>query len=186
MLKMRISALLCLSLVSVINFSCKSEVEGQTGEKNMIKVTSTAFKEGEMIPAKYTCDGEDVSPPLAFGEVPEKTLSLALICDDPDAPRETFVHWVVYNLPGERREIEEKYPAEKRLPDGSRQGETSFGKTGYGGPCPPSGTHRYYFKVYALDKVLTIEEPINKESLVEAMKTHVIAEGQLMGRYARR
>ncbi len=150
-----------------------------------IKVTSSAFVEGGLIPAKYTCDGEDVSVPLQWEGVPDGARSIAVICDDPDAPTGTFVHWVLYNLPAEVRELDEDFPYDETLEDGSRQGITDFGATGYGGPCPPSGAHRYFFKVYALDKMIDIVNIADKAMLEAAMEGHILGEGQLMGRYER-
>jgi len=155
-------------------------------EKTMeLKVTSSAFKEGEMIPKKYTCDDRDVSPPLAWGQTPPGTKSAALICDDPDAPMGTWVHWVLFNVPAGTHELPENVAPEKTLAFGERQGKNSWGKIGYGGPCPPGGTHRYYFKLYALDTVLNLESGSTKAQLLAAMKGHILAEGQLMGKYKR-
>jgi Raf kinase inhibitor-like YbhB/YbcL family protein len=150
-----------------------------------IKVSSTAFEEEGMIPAKYTCDEEDVSPPLAWDSIPEGTKTLALICDDPDAPVGTWVHWVLFNLPADISELPENIPPEKELENGAKQGTNDFGRIGYGGPCPPGGTHRYYFKLYALDVELDLEAGERKPQLLEAMEGHILAEGQLMGRYSR-
>jgi len=151
-----------------------------------IKITSPAFEQGGLIPARYTCDGADVSPPLQWAEVPEATKSIALISDDPDAPVGTWVHWVLYNLPPETRELAENIPPEQTLPDGAGQGITDFGRVGYGGPCPPSGTHRYFFKIYALDAELTLPADAGKRELIGAMQGHILAEGQLIGKYRRR
>ena len=150
-----------------------------------IKVKSTAFEEGGMIPKKYTCDGQDVSPPLSWTSVPSGTKTIALICDDPDAPMGTWVHWVLYNLPADIQELPENVPPQKTLANGAKQGTTDFRKIGYGGPCPPSGTHRYYFKLYALDTEIKLDAGITKKQLLEAMKGHILAEGQLMGKYKR-
>lgn len=150
-----------------------------------ISVSSSAFKEGGMIPAKYTCDGNDLSAPLAWTGIPEGTKSIALISDDPDAPVGTWVHWVMWNIPAAAVGLEEGVPAKPQLPDGSRQGVSDFGRPGYGGPCPPSGTHRYYFKVYAMDTMLDLPSKARKADLVKAMKGHILAEGQLMGKYSR-
>ncbi|MER3473797.1 MAG: YbhB/YbcL family Raf kinase inhibitor-like protein [Armatimonadota bacterium] len=150
-----------------------------------IRLTSTAFTEGGTIPRKYTCDGADVSPPLAWDNVPEGTKSFALICDDPDAPMGTWVHWVLFNLPADTRSLPEAVPPDKELPSGARQGTNDFRKIGYGGPCPPRGTHRYYFKLYALDTLLDLPAGSSKAQLLKAMDGHVLAEGQLMGRYGR-
>ncbi|MCF6154904.1 MAG: YbhB/YbcL family Raf kinase inhibitor-like protein [Candidatus Brocadia sp.] len=150
-----------------------------------IKMKSTAFGEGGMIPKKYTCDGLDISPPLSWTSVPEGTKSLALICDDPDAPMGTWVHWVLFNLPADVQELPENIPPQKILANGARQGITDFRKIGYGGPCPPGGTHRYYFKLYALDTEINLEAGSTKKQLLEAMEGHILAEGQLMGKYKR-
>ncbi len=150
-----------------------------------IKVTSSVFEDGERIPSRYTCDGQDISPPVSWQGVGEKAVTVALICDDPDAPMGTWVHWVVWNIPADTGGFDEAVPADDQLENGARQGITSFGTPGYGGPCPPSGTHRYYFKVYALDTELDIPADSNKEDLLAAMEGHILAQGQLMGRYAR-
>ncbi len=150
-----------------------------------IKLTSSAFEEGGMIPSKYTCDGRDISPPLTWDNVPGKTESIAVICDDPDAPMGTWVHWVLFNLPAEKRELAENVPDDETLPDDTRQGVTDFVSTGYGGPCPPSGTHRYFFRIYALDIPVDIVSIADKETLLKAMAGHILAEGQLMGKYKR-
>ncbi len=150
-----------------------------------IKITSSAFEESGMIPAKYTCDGADVSPPLKWDAVPEGTKSIALISDDPDAPVGTWVHWVIFGLPADTRELAENITPDKTLPNGAKQGTSDFGRIGYGGPCPPSGTHRYFFKIYALDAELALEAGARKRDLLRAMEGHILAEGQLMGKYKR-
>ncbi len=151
-----------------------------------IKVTSSAFEEGQMIPAKYTADGEDVSPPLEWEGTPDGTASIVLISDDPDAPVGTWVHWVIYDMPPDVRSLPEGVEAEERLENGGVHGTTDFHRLGYGGPAPPSGTHRYYFKVYALDKMLELGPGATKGEVEKAMKRHILAEGQLMGTYKRR
>ncbi len=157
------------------------------GDKQMtIKVTSSAFKEGGMIPAKYTCDGQNISPPIKWEQVPKDTKSFALISDDPDAPIGVWVHWVMWNIPAEVNELAEGIPAVKELQNGSKQGITDFQQHGYGGPCPPGGTHRYYFKIYALDAMLDLPDKTTKKDLVAAMKYHILAEGSLMGKYQRK
>jgi Raf kinase inhibitor-like YbhB/YbcL family protein len=150
-----------------------------------IKVSSEAFEEGGMIPAKYTCDEDDISTPLAWDSIPEGTKTLALICDDPDAPMGTWVHWVLFNLPVDISVLPENVPPERELESGAKQGTNDFGRIGYGGPCPPGGTHRYYFKLYALDAELDLEAGAKKTQLLEAMEGHILAEGHLMGRYSR-
>jgi Raf kinase inhibitor-like YbhB/YbcL family protein len=155
------------------------------GRNMTLKLTSTAFVEGAAIPARHTCDGENLSPPLAWEGVPEGTKTLALVADDPDAPRGTWVHWVVYGIPAATRTLPENLPARETLDDGTRQGTNDFQKPGYGGPCPPSGTHRYYFKLYALDTDLTLPPAATKDQLLKALDTHILAQGELMGRYTR-
>ena len=150
-----------------------------------ITITSTVFTEGSMVPQEYTCDGEDISPPLAWSGVPDGTKSLALICDDPDAPMGTWVHWVLFNIPAHIMELPAKIPPEKIIQNGAKHGINDFRKFGYGGPCPPGGTHRYYFKLYALDTEINVETGITKAQLLKAMEGHILAEGQLMGRYSR-
>jgi len=150
-----------------------------------MKLTSSAFAEGAMIPAQYSCDGQDISPPLAWTDLPGGAKSLALICDDPDAPVGTWVHWVAFNLPPDMTGLPEAVAADKSLRGGGVQGTNSWRRIGYGGPCPPSGTHRYLFKLYALDNVLSLASNATAKDLQAAMKGHILAEAQLMGRYKR-
>jgi hypothetical protein len=151
-----------------------------------LSITSTAFKQGDRIPSKYTCDGSDVSPGLEWSDVPEGTRSFTIIADDPDAPVGTWIHWVFYNILGETRTLPEAVPPDANLPDGSRQGKNSWGRPGYGGPCPPGGTHRYFFKLYALDTVLELQSGVSEDDLLKAMKGHILAEAELMGLYSRK
>ncbi len=147
-----------------------------------LTITNPVFAGGKEIPAKYTCDGENVSPPLKWREVPEETLSLVLICDDPDAPNGTWSHWVLYNIPPERDELPEGFAAETDLP----QGRNDFGDATYGGPCPPQGpAHRYYFRLYALDSILELTVGATRQQVLDAMQDHIVAQAELMGRYAR-
>ena len=149
-----------------------------------IRVTSSAFEHGASIPARHTCDGADESPPLAWEAGPARTASYALIMDDPDAPAGTWVHWVAWNLPGTALPAGVAKTAE--LADGTRQGKNSWPKVGYGGPCPPSGQHHYSFRVYALDEQLALVPSTDADDLRAAMRGHVLAEGELVGVYARR
>src|SRR5438132_168802 len=149
-----------------------------------IKVSSTAFKEGEPIPPQHTCDGVNISPSLEWTPTPGAK-TLAIVCDDPDAPAGAFTHWLVYNLPGATMGLIENMPAQEKVAGGGIQGTNDFGKIGYGGPCPPRGTHRYFFKVYALDSELPLKPAATKDQLMKAMEGHVIAQGQLIGTYAR-
>ena len=148
-----------------------------------LKLESTQFSEGGPIPRVYTCDGKDVSPPLSWTAGPQGTKSFALICDDPDSSK-TWVHWVIFDLPAATTSLPEGVPAEQRAAGGT-QGTNDFRKIGYGGPCPPSGTHRYFFKLFALDTQLKLSSSATKADVERAMKGHVLAETALMGRYAR-
>jgi len=150
-----------------------------------MEITSSAFKEGQMIPLKYTCDGQDISPPLEWENAPDATKSFALICDDPDAPMGMWVHWVVYDIPPDMNNLPEHVRPERQLGNGIRQGNNSWPNIGYGGPCPPGGTHRYYFKLYALDTTLNLKPGATKEQLLQEMKRHVLEEAHLMGKYQR-
>lgn len=140
--------------------------------------------EGE-IPVQYTCDGEDSSPPLAWGEPPEGTEALALIMDDPDAPAGTWVHWVIFNIPAESRELAPAISDDPNPPTGGIHGNNSWGRLGYGGPCPPSGTHRYFFKLYALGSTLDLEPGVTKDQVLQAMSGQILAQAELMGTFGR-
>jgi len=169
--------------------SCKDSEQADSGavggKKMEIQVTSSAFEEGGLIPPEYTCDGTDISPPLQWDAVPEGTKSIALISDDPDAPMGTWVHWVIFGLPADTRELAENIPPDETLPNGAKQGTSDFGKIGYGGPCPPSGTHRYFFKIYALDTEVDLSAGAKKRELLKAMEGHILGQGQLIGKYKR-
>lgn len=150
------------------------------------ELSSSAFKDGDPIPRRYTCEGEDLSPPLHWGVPPAATKSFVMIADDPDAPVGTWVHWVLYNLPLDLRGLSEGIPAKEQVLDGAIHGLNDFKRIGYGGPCPPPGKpHRYYFKLYALDGVLNLRSRATKAQVLEACKGHVLGEAQLMGRFAR-
>jgi len=151
-----------------------------------LSISSPAFQDREKIPAKYTCQGQDISPPLKWNGVPNETQSLALIVDDPDAPSGVFTHWVIFNLPPDSRELPEAVPAASQLPSGALQGKNDFGKIGYGGPCPPPGyPHRYRFTLYALDRQLDLKAGSSKKQVLNAMEGHILAQGQLTGTYQR-
>ncbi len=150
------------------------------------ELKSSAFSPGADIPSKFTCDGLDVSPPLSWGEPPAGTRSISLIVDDPDAPAGTWVHWVLYDLPASTRELSESIPKDQELKTGARQGRNDFGRIGYGGPCPPPGRpHRYFFKLYALDAKANLKAGASKTDLERAMRGHLLAETQVVGRYKR-
>ncbi len=151
-----------------------------------LKLTTTAFQPGGIIPKKFTCDGADVSPALAWSDLPAGTQSVALIMDDPDAPVGTWVHWVLYDLPPSARELPEGVPKQEDLSSSARQGRNDFRKIGYGGPCPPRGpAHRYFFKLYALDAKTKLKAGATKADLERAMQGHIVAQAELIGRYQR-
>ncbi len=150
-----------------------------------MKMESTQFTDSAMIPLRYTCDGQDISPPLSWRNAPAETRGFALICDDPDAPGGTWVHWIAYDIPPDLTGLDEHIKPDRILPNGMVQGTNSWGKIGYGGPCPPGGTHRYFFKLYALDKKLDLKPGMNKDQLLKAMAGHVLADAQVMGKYRR-
>ncbi len=145
-----------------------------------MRIESSAFEHNQLMPAKYTCDGENINPPLMVSEVPEEAKSLALIMDDPDAPAGTWVHWTLWNINPQAQEI-----SEASVPPAATEGVTSFGTAGYGGPCPPKGTHRYVFKLYALTVLLFLEPKANKGALEEAMEDAVVSQAELIGLYGR-
>ncbi len=150
------------------------------------KLKSSAFQDGGAVPVKYTGDGDDASPPLAWSGAPAESKSFALICDDPDAPVGAFSHWVVYDIPPDVKKLEEGLSREGVLPGGVKQGVNDFGKTGYGGPLPPPGKpHRYFFKLYCLDKKLELEPGLAKGELLDLMQGHIIEQAELVGIYER-
>ncbi len=148
-----------------------------------MKLTSPAFKEGAAIPRQHTCQGRDTSPELRWSDVPRNAATVALIVDDPDAPGGTWVHWVLFNLPAVIESLPGEIPGIKALANGELQGKNDSNKIGYGGPCPPSGMHRYFFKLYALDVKLNLAAGATKQELEKAMQGHILAQAQLMGTY---
>jgi Raf kinase inhibitor-like YbhB/YbcL family protein len=150
-----------------------------------MELTSTDIQEGGMIPIRFTCDGEDISPALQWSGVPENTKSFALICDDPDAPVGTWIHWVLFNIPGSVNNLDQGVNAVESIENGGIHGINDFRSLGYGGPCPPNGSHRYFFRLYALDTLLDIEPGCTKADLMEAMQRHVLDQATLMARYSR-
>ena len=151
-----------------------------------MEIKSPAFQSGKTIPTKYTCDAEDASPELKWSGTPKDTKSFALISDDPDAPMGTWVHWVIYDLLPTLTGLPEGVPKTEKLQNGAKQGITDFKRVGYGGPCPPPGKpHRYYFKLYALDSMLNLPPNLIKSDLLRAMRSHILAEAELIGTYKR-
>lgn len=156
------------------------------GEGMALEVSSLVFEDQSPIPVDYTCDGDNVSPPIAWSGAPSDVRSFALICDDPDAPMGTWVHWVVYDIPSDETELPEAVPDLRELPSGAHHGRNDFKNLGYGGPCPPAGNpHRYFFKLYALDKMLQLEPGATKQEVREAMEGHVLDQAELVGTYQR-
>lgn len=175
-----------LVLVSGCTTVEKKENMEEVNTMQNISISTEAFGAGETIPAEYTCDGKNVSPALSWSSIPAGVKTITLIMDDPDAPRGTFVHWVLYNIPAIAQKLQKGVPKNEILADGSRQGMTDFGRPGYGGPCPPPGKpHRYYFKIYALDTQLNLSSGATKGDVEKAMKGHILAQGELMGKYGR-
>ncbi len=148
----------------------------------VFQLTSPAFQAGQPIPVRFTCDGDDISPPLEWTTPPDGTVSLALIMDDPDAPVGVWDHWLVFNLPPDIHSL----PENAALPPGAQDGKNSWGRTGYGGPCPPRGQHRYFFRLYALDTRLPLADGVGKQALLKAMEGHILATAELMGVYERK
>jgi hypothetical protein len=168
-------------LIGIVGLFFVSESMSQAEVKMKgLQLVSSAFKHNEYIPKKFTCDGEDINPPLLIDNIPSGAKSLALIVDDPDAPIGTWVHWVVWNIDPNTREIKEN-----SVPKGTQQGMNDFRKHGYGGPCPPSGTHRYFFKLYALDNMLDLGANAKKSDLEKVMKGHILEKTEIIGLYKR-
>jgi len=178
-------ALTICFIVLLISGCGPKEAEPEEGEMGLA-LSSLVFKEGGTIPAKYTCDGEDVSPPLRWGEPPVGTQSFALIMDDLDAPGGVFTHWVLLNVPRDSQGLPEGVPTQAQLSSGALQGKNDFRRIGYGGPCPPpGGPHRYQFTLYALDRSLPLAAGASRKQVLDAMQGHILAQAQLVGTYQR-
>ena len=175
-----ISILLIILIVSPVVYS-----SAETERRSQMKITSTAFEHEGMIPVKYSCKGEDVSPPLKWEGAPEGTKSFVLINDDPDAPIGVWDHWILFNIPSSVTELPEAVPARPELADGSRHGRNSWGRYDYGGPCPPRGIHRYFFKLYAIDTMLDMKPGARKKEILKAIESHTLAKAELMGRFTK-
>jgi Raf kinase inhibitor-like YbhB/YbcL family protein len=182
---------LILVLLVLISGCITSEPDKETQIEEVIimdaiSISSDVFENGSMLSSEYTCDGSDVSPGLSWDIIPAGTQSIALIADDPDAPGKTWVHWVIYNIPANSSGLPAAVPKNKTLDDGSLQGTNDLGMIGYNGPCPPPGKpHRYFFKVYALDITLGIKSGATKSRLEAAMSGHILAQGEIVGKYGR-
>jgi Raf kinase inhibitor-like YbhB/YbcL family protein len=182
---MRFIMLAMIFSILVASAVLKADGSGRQ-DKMKFKLNSHAFSDGADIPKKYTCDGDDVSPELHWTDQPPAAKSFALIVDDPDAPSGTWVHWVLFDLPGDGHDLPEGAGKRAPLPIGAQQGTNDFKKTGYGGPCPPPGKpHRYFFKMYALDAKLSLKASAAKAEVEKAMQGHILGQGELLGRYGR-
>lgn len=178
--------LCALIALSALHFEKQPNLTRKGKQAMKMELKSAAFKDGGTIPGKFTCDGPDVSPALSWTGIPAEAKSLALICDDPDAPIGTWVHWVIYNIPATASELAEAVPKTEILANGALQGKNDFRKIGYGGPCPPRGpAHRYFFKIYALDTMVKLNPGATKKDLLDRLKNHILAEAQLLGKYGR-
>lgn len=173
------------ALLGVLVGGCQSQDKELDVPTNGMTLTSSAFSHESAIPTTYSCDGQDISPPLQWSGAPEDTTSFVLIADDPDAPGGTFVHWVYFNIPADAEGLPADVPNSEEPPTGGRQGTSSFRKVGYGGPCPPGGTHRYFFTLYAVDTMLDLDSGATKEDVLTAAEGHALAKAQLMGTFAR-
>jgi len=153
---------------------------------NSIQLMSSAFSNGGAIPERYTCDGDNISPPLSWNQLPQGLKSLALLVDDPDAPIGDWVHWILYNIPPDAKDLPEGFLIKESPWKGTATGRNDSGKSDWSGPCPPNGTHRYFFKLYALDTLLDVREGMTKKELLRAMEGHIVGKGELIGRYSRK
>jgi Raf kinase inhibitor-like YbhB/YbcL family protein len=176
---------ICLMAGNEQTLLAKDQITTETKGGKTMEIKSSSFKHEDMIPAKYTCDGQNISPPLSWSGAPEKTKSFALICDDPDAPVGLWVHWVFFDIPAKVNSLPENLSRQEEIAGLGKNGKNTSRHSGYDGPCPPGGTHRYYFKMYALDTILNLKAGLTKDELLAAMKGHILAEAQLMGRYKR-
>lgn len=183
---MKVSTTIKICLYFLIFLNVLNNVKGKT--MSIIKITSNNFENNQTLPIDQTCDGRNISPQLSWGNVPTATKSFSIICDDPDAPSRTWVHWVIFNIPAQETSLAEHVTTDKQLANGALQGINDFGKIGYGGACPPQGhgTHRYFFKIYALDTKLDLQPGITKQELEQAMQGHILATGELVGIYSRK
>lgn len=181
----KIIVFLGLSLIFLLTTTKNSFAQAQKGGLMTIKLSSPALSQNGNISKRYTCDGVNISPPLSWTNAPSDTKSFAILVEDPDAPSKTWIHWVIFNIPPAETSLPEHFPALKEMSNGIRQGTNDFRNIGYGGPCPPSGTHRYFFKIFALDTMLKLPSGSTKPQLVQAMKDHILAEGELIGTYSR-
>lgn len=191
--KTAVTILITLYSISALLAGCEQKKQKapetsnrKAGNTMEFKLTSSAFAQGQSIPKQYTGEGADITPPLQWNDAPDGVKSYALICDDPDAPGKTWVHWIIFNIPAQKNDLKEAIKMKEQFSDGTAQGVTDFGKIGYGGPMPPPGKpHRYFFKIYAMDTNLELRPGANKGQLLDAMEGHILAKAELMGTYQR-
>ncbi|MGE5679414.1 MAG: YbhB/YbcL family Raf kinase inhibitor-like protein [Bacillota bacterium] len=175
------------SLISILLISGTAVSQTRSKAKRMdIKLESPDFKNGDFIPSKYTCDGENISPALNWSKPSDKVKNYCIIVEDPDAPGGDFTHWILIDIPGNLTSLPEDVTNQKNLPDGAEMGTNDARRIGYFGPCPPSGVHRYYFRIYALDTILKMDAGATKKEVLNAMENHIIAKGELLGKYKRK
>ena len=174
-----------LSLIYIIVSKSLAQTNMKEIKMEKINLTSSSFKNGELIPSKYTCDGKNISPSLSWDKPSDEIKRFAIVVEDPDSPGGTFVHWIVYNIPSNIKNLPEDITPIKNIPDEVLLGTNSYGHIGYSGPCPPSGTHRYIFKIYGLSNAVHLEAGAEKGELMRAMQKYIITEGELMGKYKR-
>jgi Raf kinase inhibitor-like YbhB/YbcL family protein len=187
-MKKLLTAIISIMLVVFIflGSNCESKEKSGASSGSSLTLSSPAFSDGANIPKAYTCSGSNYSPALKWANAPEGTQSFAIIVQDPDAPFDPFCHWIIYNIPADQTSLSEKASPNGKLPAGALEGINDFGKIGYGGPCPPPNTpHRYFFKIYALDKMLNIQSSPRKNDLIHAMNGHILGEAQIMGMFGR-
>ena len=171
--------------VIIFNFNYIFAIKNKKGFAMDFKLRSLMFEDGGLIPKEFTCEGDNISPPLLWTGQPEKTKTYAIICQDPDSPVGIWVHWIIFNIPSSLTRLPSGIPLIEKMSDGTMQGKNDFKKLGYGGPCPPSGTHRYFFSMFALDTKLYLPKDATKKDLVNGMQGHVLAQAQLIGKYQR-
>jgi Raf kinase inhibitor-like YbhB/YbcL family protein len=183
-IKILLSIVFIICAAFILFSNGKGDGENQ-GAVMKINLKSESLKENQLIPSIYTCDGKNISPELGWDKPSDKIKTFAIIVNDPDAPGGNFIHWIIFNIPDSILSLPAEVTPIKNIPEEASLGTNSFGHIGYNGPCPPSGTHRYFFRIYGLDNSLKLEAGAEENDLVQAMKNHIIAEGELMGKYKR-
>lgn len=182
------AALIMLGIFGSFPYSCKTKTNANSNTNKKVDslvVKSNSFAANGFIPSKYSCDAENISPTIKWSKGPDATKSYALICDDPDAPAKVWVHWVLFNIPSGVTKLDENIPVGENARGGALQGKNDSGEMGYSGPCPPSGTHHYHFKVYALDTLLPLKSGCSRDNVDAAMANHILAQGEIIGLYKR-